>query len=381
MIWLKCIYWIGIAGCLYSYFVYPVLLIVFLPRGARQPVPCSGESSDSICIIITAYNEESRIREKIENTLRLNDVNRDVEIIVASDGSSDNTHAIVREYAGQGVRLIVSPGRQGKEAAQLAAIEATDCGILIFTDVATVLGENALADIARNFEDPTVGAVSSTDRFVSESNEVVGEGHYVRYEMWLRQLESRANTLVGLSGSFFAARRIVCNEWDIKVPSDFGTAINCARAGLRAVSDPELIGIYPDLKDSRQEHSRKLRTMIRGMTGLKQKPEVLNPFRYGFFAFQVWSHKVMRWAVPWFMLLTFFCNLWLLGEGSLYVLLMLGQIVFYAIAALPRLWESAANVAVVRLINFFVEANWAAARAAIMVLRGQTIVAWQPSRR
>ena len=89
----------------------------------------------------------------------------------------------------------------------------------------------------------------------------------------------------------------------------------------------------------------------------------------------------MRWAVPWFMLVTFFCNLWLLGQGAVYVVLMLAQILFYTLAALPRLWGATAEFAAIRLINFFVESNWAAARAAIMVSRGQSIMAWRPSKR
>lgn len=89
----------------------------------------------------------------------------------------------------------------------------------------------------------------------------------------------------------------------------------------------------------------------------------------------------MRWAVPWFMMLIFFCNLFLLVQGPLYVALLLGQILFYTIAVLPRLWKRTADSALVRLINFFVESNWAAARAAVMVAQGKTIAAWQPSRR
>jgi len=381
MVWMKYIFWLAIAGCLYSYIVYPAILVALLPIRVRKVIASTLESASKLCVIIAAYNEESHIREKLENTLELDRQGLDLEIIVVSDGSSDGTHDAVHEYHHRGVKLMVMPNRQGKEAALLAAIQATDCEILVFTDVSTMIDASALHHIARNFDDPAVGAVSSTDRLVSKSGEVVAEGLYVRYEMWLRHLETKVHTLVGLSGSFFAARRSVCKEWDIDVPSDFGIAINCARAGLYAVSDSQLIGVYHDIHDPRREHHRKLRTMIRGMTGLKQRPEVLNPFRFGLFAFQVWSHKVMRWAVPWFMLLAFFSNLWLLKEGLAYVASMLAQVIFYAVAALPRIWGTTGEVPLVRLANFFVESNFAAARAFIEVLRGRTVVVWQPSQR
>ena len=217
---------------------------------SRWPSRQSGEhtadrqSPESLAIIIAAYNEESRIRDKLENTLRLERTAHDLEIIVASDGSTDGTHDVVRQYAAQGVQLVVSPGRQGKEAAQSAAIETTKCEILVFTDVATTLDEQALVNVARNFEDPTIGAVSSTDKFIADDGEVVGEGFYVRYEMWLRQLESRVNTLVGSKWLVLCRQTQRMRGLGYQVPSDFGTAINCVRRGLRAISDPALIGIY-----------------------------------------------------------------------------------------------------------------------------------------
>ena len=148
-----------------------------------------------------------------------------------------------------------------------------------------------------------MGAVSSEDRFIAEDGRVEGEGLYVRYEMWLRQQESRLAGLVGLSGSFFAVRGSVVREhWDIRCPSDFNTALSCARLGVRGVTAPDVLGYYPNLSDSSKEYERKVRTALRGMTALKHNTELLNPFRFGVFALQIWSHKILRWAVPWALL-------------------------------------------------------------------------------
>src|SRR5690606_5281565 len=169
------------------------------------------------------YNEEARIREKIENTLMVRFDPTRLELIVASDCSDDKTDDIVREYADRGVRLVWSAERLGKENSQRTAIEAARGDVIVFSDVATQIPEDALEKLEAYFQDPQIGAVSSEDRFISKDGSIAGEGAYVKYEMWLRQQESKLAGLVGLSGSFFAARKEVCQIWDIHSPSDFNT--------------------------------------------------------------------------------------------------------------------------------------------------------------
>ena len=165
-----------------------------------------------VSFVIAARNEEARIAQKLDNTLQQDYPADALEIIVASDCSTDGTDAIVRAYGGR-ARLVRARERQGKEAAQRLAVLESSGDILVFSDVATALTSDAVSVIVRNFADPTVGCVSSVDRFVNADGRLSGEGAYVRYEMFLRALESRVNTLVGLSGSFFAARRDVCRQW------------------------------------------------------------------------------------------------------------------------------------------------------------------------
>ena len=135
------------------------------------------------------------------------------------------------------MRLVRATERRGKEAAQQLALESASGEILIFSDVATALAPNGVSTIVANFADPTVGCVSSIDRFVDADGRVSGEGAYVRYEMFLRALETRVNSLVGLSGSFFAARREVCARWASDRQSDFSTLLNAVDLGLRGVLD------------------------------------------------------------------------------------------------------------------------------------------------
>ncbi len=371
-------------GALYSYFFYPVILLGLIKITRSNKITAQQNSPASIAtvsFIITAFNEEKSIAEKIDNTLACSYPTKSFEILVASDGSNDKTNSIVESYSEKGVVLVDVKERLGKENAQKAAISQAKGEIIVFSDVSTRIEAHAIERIVELFNDSSIGAVSSEDQFISQDGKVVGEGAYVKYEMWLRGLESKLNSLVGLSGSFFAARKQVCENWDISVPSDFNTALNAVSCGLKAISDPKLIGMYPDIKSSKGEYQRKLRTVIRGMAALQSKSKVLNPFKFGFFSFQIFSHKVMRWLVPWFLIASFFANIPLLNSHSFFILTFVGQIAFYLLAATGWLLEPARKISLIKLCYFFVQVNIAIAHATVMFLTGKRITKWEPSKR
>jgi cellulose synthase/poly-beta-1,6-N-acetylglucosamine synthase-like glycosyltransferase len=334
-----------------------------------------------LSFIITAFNEEAQIEKKLENTLLAEYPKEKLEIIVASDGSTDETNTIVESYANRGVILHPVAERKGKENAQRSAIQSARGDILVFSDVSTKIETSALKQIALSFENKKVGAVSSEDRFLTESGEVAGEGAYVKYEMWLRKLEGKVSGLVGLSGSFFAARKDVCKDWNISVPSDFNTALNCIKNNYIAITEPKLLGFYPNLKDETKEYQRKVRTVIRGIAALFSQPSVMNPFKYGLFAFQVISHKLMRWLVPWFLLLCFVTNLLLLSHSFCYQLIFLMQIGFYSLAFSGWLSSTARQNTLVKIPYFFVQVNIAIAHATVLYLTGKRVTLWSPSKR
>ena len=375
------LFYLSLFLCGYSYFVYPLILKLISSR-PTQPVPGAADHELPILsLIITAHNEESRIREKLENTLELDYPQDRLEVIVASDFSTDATDSIVEAYASMGIRLVRADERKGKEYAQLCAIRASHGNILVFSDVATRIPEGALRILATQFADNRVGALSSEDRFLSNDGRVVGEGAYVKYEMWLRRLESDRAGLVGLSGSFFAARKVICEDWDICSPSDFNTALNCAKQGKVAITCPDVVGIYKDVKDPGLEYRRKIRTVIRGITAIARHTEVLNPFRMGMFAFQVWSHKIMRWGVPWFMLIFAVLTVMLQGQGMVYTLALYVQIIFYIIAIAGLLSARMRENTLVRIVFFFVQTNLALAQALVSFIFGRRMTVWTPSQR
>ena len=379
---LTLLFWISGIAAVYSYFLYPfVLKIIAILRGIRTVHAVDSVAPVFMTLIVTAYNEERRIREKIENTLAIHYDSAHLELIVASDCSEDATDAIVGEYAHRGVRLVRAVERLGKENAQLTAIKQARGEVLVFSDVATQIPEDALIKLALYFQDASIGAVSSEDRFVSKDGSVAGEGAYVKYEMWLRKQESQLAGLVGLSGSFFAARKEICQEWDIHSPSDFNTALNAIKAGLRAVSAPDVLGFYQDLQDPSKEYQRKIRTVIRGMTGLSRHKEVLNIRQYGLFAMQVISHKLMRWLAPWFFILLFIISALIADQGFIYALTFIAQLLFYGIALAAQFLPNLREIGFIKLIYFFVQVNIALLDAAVKFLAGQRMTTWKPSAR
>jgi cellulose synthase/poly-beta-1,6-N-acetylglucosamine synthase-like glycosyltransferase len=361
---------------LYSYFIYPAILLLCRKR---ERAFAKEHGYPYVSFIIAAHNEEGRIEEKILNSLAVDYPRDRLEIIIASDASTDQTDMIVGRYADRGIRLVRSGERKGKEYAQLLGIRAAQGEVLVFSDVATNIPNESLHNLLKKFTNPEIGAVSSEDRFIANDGRVSGEGLYVKYEMALRKLESRVNSLVGLSGSFFAARKVVCKNWDTHVQSDFNTALNCARLGLSAVTAPDVLGYYRDVSDPSREYARKYRTVLRGIASLMGS-EVLNPSRYGFFAFQVFSHKAMRWLVPWFLVMNLWFSVQLSGHwvyaGALFL-----HLVFYLLALYGWVWPRARRHAPVRVVFFFAQVNIAIAHALVSYAMGKRILVWAPSRR
>jgi hypothetical protein len=375
---LEILFWLGVFIALYSYLIYPLLLALLQRKRLRTAA--NPADLPAMTVIVTARNEERRIAEKLENTLALDYPRHLLEVLVASDASTDATEEIAGRFADRNVRVVRSPERKGKEHAQSLAIRESRNALLVFTDAATRLYPDALRLLAEDFADPQMGAVSSEDELVSPQGEVRGEGAYVRYEMWLRGLESNVAGLVGLSGSCFAVRKSVCDRWRTDTPSDITVALLCAQAGLRAITDGRVKGMYQDLKDESKEFERKKRTIIRGMTAVWELRESLHP-RNGLFALQVWSHKIFRWLVPIGMLLALATSIALARDSALYRFFVILQLVAYAAAVCAYLSVTARRMMPLRIALFFFVANIATAAAMWDFLRGVRIVTWNPSQR
>jgi hypothetical protein len=368
------LFWSSVIVVVYAYIGYPCAL-AGLARLRNRPIR-KRDITPPVTLIITAHNEEEAIGEKIENALAQDYPSDLLEIIVASDCSTDGTDAIARQYDDR-IRLVRASERRGKEAAQALAIAASSGEILVFTDVATAAAPDCISKMVRNFADPFVGCVSSVDRFVERDGRVSGEGAYVRYEMRLRELESGINSLIGLSGSLFAVRREICREWSIDCQSDFRTLLRAVELGFRGVVEPEAIGYYRNLVDGRHEAQRKARTVVRGLAVLFSNLHMLNPARHGLFTWQLASHKLCRWLVPFAMSTAAATNAALAATSTVYLILFGLQVGFYLTAITGLLTRAAA----LRIPAFLLASNAAILIAWVRFACGERITFWTPSER
>jgi len=362
----------------YTYVGYPFVLWVLTRRRARASL--APPIQPSVSVVIAARNEADKIRRKIEHSLALDYPTDRLEVLVASDASDDGTDEIVGEYAGRGVRLVRAPQRNGKEHAQGLALAAARGDIIVFTDAATLLEPEALRHLVQPFADPTVGAVSTEDCLVDAAGNPTGEGVYVRYEMWVRRLESRFHSLVGLSGSCFAIRRALCSHWPSTLASDFMSALHAARAGQRSITEPAARGRFVAVRSAQAEMRRKTRTFLRGITVLMANADLMNPLRHGRFAFQLVSHKLLRFAAP-LLLLAALVASGLSRDDVVLQALFWPQAAFYALGVASGFVPSVQRHPVVRLAHFFTMVQCAMLMAWGRYLLGHQQTTWEPSKR
>lgn len=328
---IEVLFWLSVFGVVYPYLGYPVVLWVlgrFLGRQVRR------ENEDapfypSVSMIIPVCNEEARIERKIVNTAALRYPADRLQVLFVSDGSTDRTVELIKMRASGTMTLIELPVRQGKGAALNAGLDHAKHDILVFSDAAIELEPDALRHIVRGFRDAEVGCISGEDKIADSG----GEAWYGRYELLVRRLESKVHSIVGASGSFYAQRRELCGPFLEGLAPDFLSVLRTVEQGFRAVSEPAAVGAMTSVKDSKQEFERKVRTLIRGMTTLFTYVRVLNPVRFGMFAFEVLSHKALRWSVPFFLVMALASSITLLGSPW-FNLVVIVQVAFYGAALL-----------------------------------------------
>jgi cellulose synthase/poly-beta-1,6-N-acetylglucosamine synthase-like glycosyltransferase len=360
--------WLG-----FTYLGYPLALLLLArvsPRRVRRD-----DIAPHLSVIVAVHNGERTLRRKLESTLDL-EYPRRIEVVVASDGSTDGTDEIARSLADRGVRLVRNAERLGKEAAQAAAIERAEGEILVFSDLTAELEPDALRQIVRPFADPNVASVSSEDLVVSDG----GEGVYVRFEMALRRLESEATTLVGLSGSCFAVRRSLCTPWPSHLASDFRMALEAARRGMRAVCEPKVRVRFAATDDPAQEWTRKVRTVRRGIAVLAAYRQLLHP-RYGRVAFLLWGHKVARFTAPFALAVLLLSSATAAPAHRLAAFLLAAQIAAYGLGGLALASPAVARWFVARQVGFFLMVNSSVLVAWAYHLSGRRAVTWQPTQR
>jgi len=376
---LEILLWISILIIIFAYFGYPASLILI--GMIKNKVVDKDEIYPYVTMIVAAFNEERKVENKICNTLKIEYPKEKFQVIFVSDESTDKTDEIISKYICQGIEYLRIENRKGKENAQKEAIKYAKGDIIIFSDVATAINSNGIKNIVSNFADPSVGCVSSEDRIIKKNGSHKGEGTYVSYEMWLRKVESKVHSIVGLSGSFFAARKEVCKNFSSEMQSDFRTVLNSIELGLRGVCDSEAIGYYENVADEKREFDRKVRTVIRGLTVFFRHMEFLNPFVYGIFSYELFCHKLLRWLVPLFLIIVFYSNTILAFSSSRYFILLICQVLFYSVAFVVRFANIKVENTLFKIPVYFSTVNLSILVAWWKYIKGKRIVMWSPSER
>lgn len=369
----------------YTYIFYPLLLKVWGLSRPSEPPPRNLQEWPMLSITVPVYNEAGQIRDTIESLLRIDYPSGRRQILIASDASTDGTDEIVGEYAGRGVELLRMERRGGKTAAENAARQRLRGEIVINTDASIRIEPDAVKALAASFADPTVGVASGRDLSMArpDGKATLGESGYVGYEMWVRELETRVDGIIGASGCFYAIRAELHHEILPEALSrDFAAAMIAKEHGFRAVSVKEAVCLVPRTASLRQEHRRKVRTMIRGMQTLYYKRHLLNPFRHGVFAWMLASHKICRWLVPWVLALGAGALVFATRDGPLAGYLLGGLVLLAALAVVGWLWPREREMPrLIALPTFAVMGNVAAMQAAVRALAGELDPIWEPTRR
>lgn len=365
----------------YTYIGYPIfvyLVSILFPRKINKSF-----FEPNVTILITAYNEEKDISAKIENTLQIDYPPEKLEILVASDGSTDETDKIVQKFSDQGVKLFHQKGRVGKTVTQNNAIEQASGEIILFSDATTMYQRDVLRIMLPNLADETVGCVAGKLIYVDSSESGVGQGakSYWNYETFIKESESRACSLIGASGCLYAVRKSDYKPMYPEACSDFLIATILYEQGLRTVFEPEAICVEETNKKSDKEMQMRVRVILQTFTDLWRNRSMMNPFKSGFYAIELISHKVFRYSVPIFLILLLLSSLFLAFHSIFFTLVFGLQVGFYFTALIAWLLEkSGKSVGILAIPLYFVLTNFASLNAFYKFLRGERLARWEPIR-
>lgn len=378
---LHALFWITAGTLLYVYVGYPLILWL-LARRRAEPAGADPVEWPAVTLIISAYNEADVIADKLRNALETDYPEGRLEIIVVSDASDDGTDRIVASFADRGVVLLRMPERGGKTVGLNAAVAAAKGDFIVFSDANAMYRVDAVKRLVARFEDPAVGAViGESSYYESDSDSGRSESLYWRYESAIKKLESATGSLVGGDGAIYAIRKSLYRPMPPDALSDFVNPLQIVQHGYRCVYEPRAVSCEETAADFTREYRRKVRIVNRAWRALWSLRAMLNPLHNGGFALKLWSHKVLRWWVPFLLLALLAVNWALLADGRIYVLSLWAQAAFYAAAAFGYLRRGRPNQpAMLRIPYYFCLVNVASAVGLIEAFLGRTYTTWTTAR-
>lgn len=375
------VFWSVCSLLVYVYALYP-LLARLMARAVGKP-PHLGSQLLSVTVVVTVYNEEKGIRAKLDNLVALDYPQHLIDIIVVSDASSDSTEELVRSYPCNRVQLLRIEGRKGKTACQNAAASVAHGEILVFTDATTRLDPQAIRGLVAPFGSPDIGCVAGRLVYVSSGASATGKGGeaYWGQEVGLRVAESALGSLIGVSGCLYAVRRSAYRPIDPQLISDFIISWHIRELSLRTVLAVDAVCFEETLDRAGHELLMRIRVALRSINALILERRFLNPLRFGLFSWQLWSHKVLRYASPFLWLTALIANAVLAARSLPYFVLLAGQVSVVIAGAIGFALQSRGRSAsLLWPAYYFLLTNVASLLAAFYYVRGERMTTWKPLR-
>ena len=336
------LFWLCLAIVVYTYVGYGLILylLVFIKRLAIKAKPLADITDDclpEVTLMVCAYNEEDIISEKMSNTHSLDYPADRLHLVWVTDGSTDNTNSILSAYPD--VKIVFSPERRGKSAALKHGIKEVSTEIVMMTDANTMLNPEAIREIVRLMQDPKVGCVSGEKKVMAKSDSdkaAQGEGLYWKYESTLKRLDSELYSAMGAAGELCVIRRQLMTDIpDDTLLDDFVISMEIVRMGYKIAYTSKAFAMEYGSADLHEESKRKRRIAAGGLQSSWRLRSLMNPLRHPVVAFQFVSHRVLRWTITpvcLFALIPLNTILVLSGEGIIYTIIWILQILFYASA-------------------------------------------------
>lgn len=385
MVLYEFIFWLSIIAVCYAYAGYPVILWLI---GLIMPKNSSPKKTDgintSVSILISAYNEEDIIEKKILNALSLNYPKNLLEIIIISDGSNDRTDEIAARYKHKGISLYHYEGRIGKTACLNKSIPSAKGEIVVFSDANSMYDKDAIRHLIKHFSENDVGFVTGHTKYIGSDNcESDSLGLYGKVEKLTKKLESKIWSCVGADGAIFAVRKCLyvrLNHYDI---NDFVIPLNVNKQGFKGVFDEDAFCFEKTARDQTGEFYRQIRITNRTLRAIFKHKELLNPLKYKIFSFELISHKLIKFIVPYLLLLIFTLNIVILlnNLSAIYFFILVMQVFFYVFSfvkhekvGLTYLSKIGSCCRMFTLFNIAIMAGW------IKYFQGETYTTWNPDR-
>lgn len=389
------LFWISLGIIFYSYFGYAIVLLILtgikqlfskrLPKPAE--IKQDAQSFPNVTIVVAAYNEQSIIKQKIDNCLNLNYPPDKLSCLFITDGSTDRTPEIIKRHPQ--IRLLHQPDRKGKSAALNRAMIHVNTPITVFCDANTMLNKSAIKRLVSHYQDPTTGGVSGEKRISLRKDSGVaatGEGLYWKYESFVKQLDAELYTVTGAAGELFSIRTDLWEELPENIILDdflISTRINLR--GYRIAYEPAAYASELPSTSIHEEKKRKIRISAGAFQAMVLLKPLFNIFRHPILFFQFLSHRILRWTLtPICLPILFITNIVILlsSRNQFFLYFLLAQVIFYGMGVIGVYSKSSAIYSkIFRICYYLLFMNYSVYLGFFRFIRGRQSAIWEKAGR